>query len=146
MCQHCCFWLTVDLRQRRGREGVLGCAHQFSSSRIRTWVWKDPGGDFRDVCQWVLSFNLESSCWAQACKYTNTLAHTCRDTPRAITCLYLSAVDRRLLALGSFNLAAQFSLPLSSVETGKAVGWAFRQGRLFSEYEGHCPTRKESYI
>lgn len=77
----------------------------------------------------MASFNLESSCWAQAGKDTNTPAHTCRrDTPRADTCLYLSAVDRRFLALGSLNLVAQCSEPPSSVDTAKL--WGERFGKV----------------
>lgn len=30
MCWRGCLWLAVDLRQQFGREGVLGCAQQFS--------------------------------------------------------------------------------------------------------------------
>lgn len=105
--QHCWLGLTVGFRQQHGREEDLGCAQQFHpASRMCTWIWNDPGGGFRDACQRVVSSNLESSCWLQACKYTNT--GTRRHSQSAYTCLSSCAVGRGVLALGSPNLAAQF--------------------------------------
>ena len=55
---------------RRGPRLCLGgffsrprCAHKFEITQE---------GGFRVACQRVVSFNLESSCWAQACKHTHT--------------------------------------------------------------------------
>lgn len=105
--QHCWLGLTVGFRQQHGRGEDLGRAQQFlPASRMCTWIWNDPGGGFRDACQRVVSSNLESSCWLQACKYTNT--GTRRHSQSAYTCLSSCAVGRGVLALGSPNLAAQF--------------------------------------
>lgn len=57
-------------------------------------------------------------------RQANTQTRNIQTRSRAYTCLYLSAVGTGFLALGWPNLAAHLASPfLSSVETGKVVGW-----------------------
>jgi hypothetical protein len=111
------------------------------SVKMCTWIWNNPRECFRVACQRVMSSNLESSCRAQR---TQTHKHSHRHASGAYTWLYLSALGRWLLACGSPYPAA--SPARLFCEDWQTVGWGFQQGRLSSEYEGHCPASEQCYI
>lgn len=129
-------------RQRKGpRLSFLGGF--FSQTRCAIWTWNYPRGCFRAACQWVVSSNLKSSCWAQACKHIHTYTQTHSQS------LYLPLlVCSGQMALGFWVASSCSPLQLDPFFCGdwQAVGWRIRQGCLSSEYEGHCPAREEGYI
>lgn len=130
-------------RQRRGPRLCLGGL--FSQPRCAREFEITQEGGFRAACQRVVSSNLESSCWAQACKHTHTNTYTQTHSGS----LYLPLlVCSGQMAPGFWVASSCSSVQLDTFLRGdwQAVGFGIPQGRLCSEHEGRCPEREEGYI
>ena len=86
------------------------CAHKFEITQE---------GGFRVACQRVVSSNLESSCWAQACKHTHTHRHTHTQAPSRSLYLPLLVCSGQM-ALGSWVASFCTSVQLDPFFCG---GW-----------------------
>lgn len=91
MCWHCCLRLIVVLRQQRGREGVLGCAQQFSLHPGYAHEFEMTQEEISEVSanEWCLLIWRAAAGHRHASTQTpsHTHAETLRESIPASTCL-----------------------------------------------------------